>query len=184
MTSPVLELLDAVRAGTPGALDRLYAELYGELRRLARDRLRRQPSLTLLDTTVLVHESYLRLVRAGALPVDRQGQFLAYAARTMRSVVVDAIRERRTARRGDGVSHESLDSSIAGGPDPREDEVLGVHEALDRLGQIEPRLVQVVEMRYFGGLNETEVADALGIAVRTVARDWEKARLFLARELG
>lgn len=184
MTSPVLELLEAVRAGTPGALDRLYAELYGELRRLARDRLRRQPSLTLLDTTVLVHESYLRLVRAGALPVDHQGQFLAYAARTMRSVVVDAIRERRAARRGDGVSHEPLDSGIPSPPDPREDEVLGVHEALDRLGQIEPRLVQVVEMRYFGGLNEAEVAEALGIAVRTVARDWEKARLFLARELG
>lgn len=175
-------LLDAARNGAPDALDRLFAELYVDLRRLAHAKLRRQSDFTLLDTTVLVHESYLRLLKSGALPVDHKGRFLAYAARVMRSVIVDAVRERDAARRGDGAAHLPLDTSIPA-PDPRESEILGVHAALEKLALIEARLVSVVEMRYFGGLTETEVADALGVSARTVARDWEKARVFLAESL-
>jgi RNA polymerase sigma factor (TIGR02999 family) len=177
------ELLDAVRAGTPGALDRLYTALYGDLRRLAHERLRKQRAPSLLGTTVLVHESYLRLMRSGSLPVEHRAQFLAYATRSMRSVIVDTIRERRADRRGDGAAHLPLDTAIPITTDPREEEILGVHDALERLGEVDPRVAQVVEMKYFGGLNEAEVADALGIGVRTVARDWEKARLFLAQAL-
>lgn len=178
------ELLVAVRDGSPGALDRLYAALYGDLRRLAHGRLRKQPAHSLLGTTVLVHESYLRLIRSGALPIEHRAQFLAYASRAMRSVIVDAIRERRADRRGDGAAHLTLDTSIPIEVDLREDEILGVHAALERLNEVDERVAQVVEMRYFGGLNEAEVADALGVGVRTVARDWEKARLFLAEALG
>lgn len=177
-------LFDAARDGEPGAMDRLFAELYGELRQLAHAKLKRQPALTLLDTTVLVHESYIRLLRSAALPFDQKRQFLAYASRVMRSVIVDTVRERQAIRRGEGAEHVSLDSLIPMPVDPREAEILSVHSALDKLGEIEARLVSVVEMRYFGGLNETEIADLLGVSTRTIARDWEKARLFLAESLG
>lgn len=173
-------LFEAARNGEPEAFDRLFAELYGDLRQLARTKLKRQPELTLLDTIGLVHESYLRLLKSGALPLEHKGQFLAYAARVMRSVIVDAVRERCAARRGDGAVHLPLDTSIPLPIDPRESEILSVHAALEKLADVEARLVNVVEMRYFGGLNEAEIADALGVSPRTVARDWEKARLFLA----
>jgi RNA polymerase sigma factor (TIGR02999 family) len=176
-------LLEEARTGKPLARDQLFSELYGELRQLARAKLKRQPELTLLDTTVLVHESYLRLLKSGALPLQHKGQFMAYASQVMRSVIVDAVRERFAAQRGSGADHVPLDTSIPEPTDPRESEILGVHLALEKLAEVDARMVSVVEMRYFGGLNDAEVAEALGVSVRTVSREWEKARLFLAQSL-
>ena len=176
----VTALLAAIGRGQPDALGALYALLYPELRRLAHSRVRRSGDLTLLDTTSLVHESYLRFERSGAVAIGDRAQFMAHAARVMRSVVVDLIRQRHSERRGSNAVHVELDEANAEpARDPREDEVLRVHESLEQLAAIEPRLVQVVEMRYFAGMTELEVAQVLGLGVRTVARDWEKARLFL-----
>ena len=180
----VTSLLLAVGRGERVALGELYALLYPELRRLAHAKVRRSGDMTLLDTTSLVHESYLRFEKSGALAIGDRAQFMAYAARVMRSVVVDTIRSRQAERRGGDAVHVELDEEHAASAcDPRENEVLRVHESLAELAAIDARLVQVVEMRYFAGMTESEIAEVLGLGVRTVARDWEKARLFLHASL-
>lgn len=177
----VTTLLTAIGQGQHNALGELYALLYPELHRLAHSRVRRSGDLTLLDTTSLVHESYLRLEKSGAVAMANRSQFMAYAARVMRSVVVDVVRARQSERRGGDAVHVELDDEQLGMavPDSFDNEVLRVHESLQELAAIDERLVQVVEMRYFAGMTEQEIASVLGLAVRTVARDWEKARLFL-----
>lgn len=180
----VTSLLWAIGQGKPEALGQLYELLYPELRRLAHSRLRRSGDMTLLDTTSLVHESFLRFEKSGAVKMGDRSQFMAYAARVMRSVVVDGVRLRLSERRGGGAVHvEYTEEEAAARVDPRDDEVMRVHEALEELAAIDARLVQVVEMRYFAGMTEAEIAEVLGLTVRTVARDWEKARLFLHASL-
>jgi RNA polymerase sigma factor (TIGR02999 family) len=179
----VAALLAAVRRGEAGAAEQLFGLLYPDLRQLAHGRLRRSGKFTLLDTTELVHESYLRLYKAGSLEAGDKGQFMAYAARVMRSVVVDFVRRRGADRRGGGAVHIELGTESADMTDPREREVIRINEALEELATIDERLVRVVEMRYFAGLTEEQVAEALELSRRSVARDWEKARLFLAAAL-
>ena len=177
-------LLAAIGQGEPDALGELYALLYPELHRLAHSRVRRSGELTLLDTTSLVHESYLRFEKSGAVQIGDRAQFMAYAARVMRSVVVDVIRGRERDRHGGGVVHVELEAADeVPAIDAHGNEVLRVHESLQELAAIDERLVRVVEMRYFAGMTEAEIAGVLGLAVRTVARDWEKARLFLHASL-
>ena len=173
-------LIEAANSGDTDALNRIFAALYPELHGLARSRLRRTQPFTLLDTTALLHESYLRLVKLGQLKVENRAHFLAYAARTMRSIVVDFARSRLAERRGGGAPEVSLDTEIASGVHAPEEEIVRVHDALIELAQVDERLVRVVEMRYFGGLTEEEIGAALGVTERTVRRDWEKARLLLA----
>jgi RNA polymerase sigma factor (TIGR02999 family) len=173
-----------VRRGDAGAADQLFGLLYPDLRQLAHGRLRRSGKFTLLDTTALVHESYLRLFKAGTLQAGDRGQFMAYAARVMRSVVVDFVRRRAADRRGGGAEHVELGTESGALIDPAEHEVMRINEALEELAAIDERLVRVVEMRYFAGMTEEQVADALELSRRSVARDWEKARLFLATALG
>lgn len=176
----VTSLLSAIGQGERDALGELYALLYPELHRLAHARVRRSGDMTLLDTTSLVHESYLRFEKSGALVIGDRAQFMAYAAQVMRSVVVDVVRRRQSERRGGDLIHVEFDeANVASPPDPRDSEVLRVHESLEELAAIDARLVKVVEMRYFSGMTEIEIAEVLGLTVRTVARDWEKARLFL-----
>jgi len=178
-------LLSAIGQGQQEALGQLYELLYPELRRLAHSRIRRSGDITLLDTTSLVHESYLRFEKSGALALADRAQFMAYAARVMRSVVVDAVRHRQAERRGGDAVHVELDESQAldavnaHAIDAHANEVMRVHESLEALAAVDARLVQVVEMRYFAGMTVPEIAAVLGLAERTVARDWEKARLFL-----
>ena len=179
----VTTLLSAIGAGRPEALGELYALLYPELHRLAHSRVRRSGDMTLLDTTSLVHESYLRFEKSGAVAFGDRAQFMAYAARVMRSVVVDVIRKRRSERAGGDSTRVELDEEKHGAADPRDSEILRVHEALEELAAIDERLVRVVEMRYFAGMTEAEIAEVLGLGVRTVNRDWEKARLFLHASL-
>lgn len=179
----VVALLAALRRGDSGAADALFSLLYPELRQMAHSRLRRSGHLTLLDTSGLVHEAYLRLFKAGTLDAGDRAQFMAYAARVMRSVVVDFVRKRSADRRGGDAAHVGLDDVVGGIPDPREIEVMRIDEALGELAAIDERLARVVEMRYFAGLTESQVAETLGLSRRSVARDWEKARLFLAAAL-
>ena len=178
--TPVTDLLAAAQSGDVQAVDKLFAALYEELHRIAHLQLRRNAPVTLLDTTSLVHESFLRLLKAGSLKPSDRAHFLGYSARAMRSIVVDAVRRRMTERRGGNLVHLDVDAARDVAHNPGEDEIMRVNDALNELARVDERLVRVVEMRYFAGMQEQEVADALGVSVRTVARDWEKARLFLA----
>ncbi len=181
--SDVTSLLFAARNDDSQAMNRLFEVLYDDLRLLAHAKLRRAAPMTVLDTTALVHESYLRFLRTGDLKVEDRPHFLAYAARVMRSIVVDLIRSRLADRHGGDALHVTLNTEIAESASVREDEVIMVNDALEELATIDPRLVKVVEMRYFAGMSEDEIAESLGVSVRTVERDWEKARLFLYRAL-
>jgi RNA polymerase sigma factor (TIGR02999 family) len=176
-------LLAAARQGDAHAAGAAFSLLYADLRRLARARLRQHQTMTLLDTTSLVHEAYLKLVGAQALPVEDRRHFFAYASRVMRSVIVDFARARQAERRGGDAEHLVLDTALGDKLAAPESDVLRVHEALDVLAQADERLAQVVEMRYFGGLSEAEIAQALGLSERTVRRDWERARLLLLAAL-
>jgi RNA polymerase sigma factor (TIGR02999 family) len=178
-TAPITTLLASARQGDAQAAGAAFELLYQELRRVARAKLRQHKTMTLLDTTSLVHESYLRLVGASALPVADRRHFFAYAARVMRSVIVDFARARQAERRGGGAEHVVLDTAMSEKIAAPENDVLRVHDALELLAQADARLAQIVEMRYFGGLSEQEIAEALDISDRTVRRDWEKARLLL-----
>ncbi len=179
----ITRLLREARQGDADALAGLFEALYPELRRIARLRLALDDRGTLLDTTSLVHECYLKFAGAERLqPADRS-HFLAYSATAMRSIVVDFARARRAERRGGGVRDVTLDSAVVEALPGGEDEVLEVHEALDELAALDGRLARVVEMRYFGGLADAEIAEVLDVGVRTVRRDWEKARLLLAAAL-
>ena len=169
--------------GERGDLDQLFAELYRELRLMAHFRLRRHKASTLLDTTALVHESYLRFLKTGQIQIADRPRFLAYAARVMRSVVVDFARESAAERRGGKDVRVSLNSEADVPALSGEAQILRVHEALEQLATVNERLVSVVEMRYFAGMSEVEIAGALGLTERTVRRDWEKARMILIAAL-
>ena len=171
-------LIHGIRSADGVAVDALWKAAYDELRHLAHSRLAPSGPVTLLDTTSLVNESYLKLAARGALNVGSRGEFFAYASRVMRSVIVDLVRERLAERRGGGVPVITLDTGLVEGL-PADDEALHIDEALQALATVEPRLAQVVEMRYFGGLSETEIGQSLGLTERTVRRDWDKARTLL-----
>jgi RNA polymerase sigma factor (TIGR02999 family) len=177
------ELLSRMRNGDALARDALFAAAYEELHRLAHARLRKGGRNAVLDTTSLVHESYLRFVSAGELRAGDRRAFFAYASQVMRSVIVNSVRERIAAKRGGNSSGITLSTEIAANTPNDEHTVLKVHEALEVLERVEPRLAQVAQMRYFGGYSEQEIAEALDVTERTVQRDWEKARLILAAAL-
>ncbi|MBL0148574.1 MAG: sigma-70 family RNA polymerase sigma factor [Ideonella sp.] len=183
MNEDISDLIRRVNAAEPGAQDALFTAAYGELRKLARSRLRDGGRNTVLDTTALVHESYLRFINGGQLRSDDRRAFFAYASRVMRSVIIDAVRERQAERRGGDLQRLTLNTQFVDNLPAGEDEMLQVHEALDMLAQAEPRLAQVVEMRYFGGYSEAEIGEALELTERTVRRDWDKARLLLGAML-
>jgi RNA polymerase sigma factor (TIGR02999 family) len=163
--------------------DEMFVVAYRELRQLARARLRAGGRNTLLDTTALVHESYMRLSRNDQARFPDRARFLVYAGRAMRSVIVDFARKRLAERRGGDAAHVAFTTQLAGGELAADAEILQVHEALEALAKVDARMAQVVELRYFAGLTEPEVAQALGVTDRTVRRDWTQARLFLADAL-
>jgi RNA polymerase sigma factor (TIGR02999 family) len=177
------ELLGRMQAGDSGARDALFAAAYADLHRLARARLREGARDVVLDTTCLVHESYLRFVSVGELRAEDRRAFFAYASQVMRSVIIDAARERIAQKRGGDRPHLTLSTKISADVADGNETVLKVHGALEELEQAEPRLAQVAQMRYFGGYSEKEIAETLDVTERTVQRDWEKARLILAETL-
>jgi len=162
--------------------DELFPVVYDELKRMARRHLRMVRGRATICTTELVHEAFLRLSHREGVSWDDRAHFFGSASRAMRQVLVAfARRHFAVKRRGDRIS-----LSIAEGDGPLEaqlDEILEIDEALLRLDQLNPRLRQIVELRFFGGLPQEDVAALLGVSVRTVERDWLKARLFLLREL-
>lgn len=179
----ITHLLHAAKGGSVTAAAQVYEHLYADLRRIARARIGLAGDLSQLGTTSLVNEAFLRLWGHELPAFNDTEHFLAYAARTMRSVVVDAVRARQAERRGGDVDHTVLDTVLGATLAAPDEEVLGVDEALAALERSDPRLARVVELRYFVGLSDVEVAGVLGVAVRTVQRDWAKARLFLAQVL-
>lgn len=179
----VTTLIEQANAGNQPALDGLFRELYQDLMRLARSRMARSEPITLLDSTSLVNEAYLHFVSAKRLDLKNRGHFLTYAAKVMRNIVVDCIREKHADRRGGDCVQITLNTQLGVAVSGKDDEALGVHDALGQLAEADPRMVKVVELRYFAGLTEAETAEALGVTDRTVRRDWEKARLLLAAML-
>jgi RNA polymerase sigma factor (TIGR02999 family) len=177
--SSLTQLIEQASGGDAAAREALFSAAYSELRKLARARLYRSGHSTLLDTTSLVHEAYIRYAGLGQLRVDDRRAFFAYASKVMRSVVIDAVRERQALRRGGDADKMTLDTSVANGLPSGEEEIVYIHDALLALEEAAPRLAKVVEMRYFGGYSEAEIAETLGLTERTVRRDWDKARLLL-----
>jgi RNA polymerase sigma factor (TIGR02999 family) len=176
-------LIQRAAKGDAEAADELFAATYSDLRKLARARLRGGGRNTLLDTSSLVHESFLRFAGAGQLRLQDRIHFMRWAGRVMRSVIVDFARRRQAARRGGGGEHIALTTGIGAQLRDGAQEILRVHDALDEMAKLDARMAQVVELRYFGGMTESEIAEALGVTDRTVRRDWEKARLFLRETL-
>ncbi len=165
------------------AVDPLIPLLYEELRRVARRQLRREQPGHTLTTTALVHEAYLRLAGASNLAGAERARFLGIAARVMRQVLIDYARRGRARKRGGVRRQVSLSGVVLAAPAASES-LLALDEALTDLARLSPRLAQVVECRFFGGLTEEETGLALGVTPRTIRRDWLKARAWLAHALG
>src|SRR5262245_51817078 len=184
---PITEALLALRDDAPGAMDRLMALVYDQLRRIAHHQLGSEAAGHTLSTTGLVHEAYLRLVDQTRTQWRDRVQFFAVAATAMRRVLVDYARRANTARRGGGTSgQKSTRISLEDVEIPvveRAALLIDLDEALQRLAVIDARLAQIVECRFFAGLSESETADALSLSRRTVAREWVVAKGWLLREL-
>jgi len=175
------QLIQSAERGDATSREQLFTVLYNELHRLAQRELRRGALLTMSPTTLL-HETYINLARrdAGAFP-DR-ARFFAYAARAMRGLLIDYVRNRRAQKRGGGFEITSLPSELPA-TTTSGDDVEGIGEALTSLGAIEPRLAQVVDLKFFCGFSFAEIAQLLGTSERTAQRDWDKARILLQRYL-
>jgi RNA polymerase sigma factor (TIGR02999 family) len=181
-SADITRWLDAAREGDREALDRVLETLYQELHSMARRQLAGQQAQT-LDATALVHEAYLRLIGRTSVQFDNRAHFFAYAASAMRSVVVDYARQRLAQKRGGDLHRVAeLPEDLEGGV-RLDEETLGLDEALTRLAGVDPRLAQVVELRYFTGLSELEIATLLKRSERSIRRDWQKARLYLLASL-
>ena len=178
---PVTQLLARARGGDGAALDAAFAAVYDELKRAARLQLRRRRDA--LETTALVHEAYLKLVGNARLAPNDRNHLLALSARAMRQVLVDHARSAQADKRGGGQDALTLTARL-GSEERAVVEVLQLDELLGALHKADPRAAQIVELRYFGGYEEEEIAQMLDVSYRTVRRDWRKARAFLLSELG
>jgi RNA polymerase sigma factor (TIGR02999 family) len=172
-------VLQRMRAGEPGACAELFAAAYDALTRLARTHLRTAGWPAELDCTAVVHETYLRLTQVRSLHPQDLRAFLAYASRVMRSVIVDAMRERNAQRRGGGQDTVALDDETVVEEMSADASDSRLQDALLALEADEPRLARLVTLRYFGGYSEQEIASELAVTDRTLRRDWERARVML-----
>ncbi len=176
-------LIGRARAGDRAAFDRIFELLYPELRQIAHRRLRRSAKDGLIETTALVNECYMKFIQRKSLTPGDRAHFLAYSATVMRSIIVDAARAAHTDRRGGDADHVTLDTDLIDTVPNPAGEILDVHAALEDLASVDPRLASVVEMRYFAGMSDGDIGEALALSSRTVRRDWDKARLLLAHAL-
>jgi RNA polymerase sigma factor (TIGR02999 family) len=182
----VTELLHAWNGGDAAALERLVPLIYGELKRLARRSIQRQPAENTLQATALVNEAYLRLVNVKAVDWRDRAHFFAVSAQIMRWILVDRARASVASRRRGGVRVAGSSVNLEDLPDPggrRADELIAVDDALQSLSRIDERKARVVEMRFFGGLSVDETAEVLKISPQSVLRDWKLAKAWLLREL-
>ena len=178
----ITELLIAHAAGDRTAFDRLVPLVYADLRRVARRVLGPSPSAATVNTTVLVHEAYVRLVDEHRIAWQNRSHFFAIAARAMRRILVDHARHRFAQKRGRRREHIALDENAAAAESQAE-LVMALNEALEKMTAFNPRLVHVVECRLFAGLTDEETARALGSPLRSVQRDWQRARAWLMKDL-
>jgi RNA polymerase sigma factor (TIGR02999 family) len=177
----VTALLRAWRQGDQDALDRLMPLVYGELRRRAKRYLLAERVNHTLQPTALVHEAFMRLIKVDDVDWHDRAHFFAIAARNMRRILVDSARARRYEKRGGGAINVTFDEGLA--VDGRSPNLLALDDALDLLTQKDERKARVVELRFFGGLTNDEIASALGVSTDTITRDWQMAKLWLWREL-
>ena len=182
----IAELFERVRAGDSDAFSQAYEAIYHELRRLARAKRRKQVSSgETMNTTALVHETYLKLCRIPHPSFKDREHFMAVAATAMRQILVDEARRRLRIKRGGGAEHQPVDDVMVGEALVVGDAttVLTIHDALKSLGELNPRLEKVIEYRFFGGMTEVEAAAVLDLTERTIRRDWVKARAWLRLHL-
>ena len=177
----IRELLEAIDRGDDGALDELVTVIYPDLKRLAHFQLRRERPGHTLNTTAIVHEAFVRLAGSGGRYNDRN-HFLRAAATVMRHLLVDHARKRNADKRGDGVAPMTLQDDRLDNEDDTL-AVLAMDAAMKDIAAIDPRLVQIIECRYFAGLTVPETAEALGMSVRTVERSWQRARAYLVKAM-
>jgi RNA polymerase sigma factor (TIGR02999 family) len=178
----ITALLAEVKRGRKDALDRLLSVVYAELRRIARNQMRREREGHTLQPTALVHEAFLRLVDQDTATWQNRAQFFGVAAQLMRRLLVDHARRRRAAKRGIPITLDEALLHPGSAPVPNE-EILAVDQALDRLARLDARQASVVELRYFGGLSVEETAEVLGVAERTVKLDWAMAKGWMKSQL-
>jgi RNA polymerase sigma factor (TIGR02999 family) len=178
----ITQLLERAQQGDAAARERFFERIYAELDGLARQHLSRQSPMTLLDPPALVREAYLRIDQRGALSFGSRGEFLAYASRAMRSVLIDYVRSRNAQRHGGGEKPITLTGSLVDQPFT-EPQLERLGDALEALEQIDERAHRVVELRFFGGLEMDEIAQLLAVSPATVKRAWVRARAFLATAL-
>jgi RNA polymerase sigma factor (TIGR02999 family) len=178
----VARLLAAIRAGDPTAPDALASMVYDELRRLARQQLRRERAGQTLQPTALANEAWMRLMRPRRLDAHDRAHFLGIAARAMRQILVERARARHAAKRGGAPERVTLDEGVLGQP-PRSIDIEALDEVLDRLADAHPAHARLVELRFFAGLTVEEAADVLGSSPATVKRHWAFAKAWLFREL-
>ena len=181
-SAEVTSLLKAWSSGDQAALERLTERVYPELRLMARRYMKNERQANTLQTTALVHEVYLRLVDVTKVDWHQRAQFFALAAQMMRRILVDAARARGAQKRGGNALKVNLDETALLSR-ARDRSTLALDEALTAFSQVAPRQAKVVELRYFGGLNEEEIVATLKISTRTVRRDWDLAKAWLLREL-
>ena len=179
----ITDLLIQLRDGRPDAMDRLFPLIYDQLRRIAHRQLQAEPREHTLGTTGLVHETYLKLVDQTRAEWRDRGHFFRVSSMAMRRILVDYARRYRAIRRGGGFERVPFDQAEEAALAQRGDRLLALEDALTRLAEVDQRLSQVIECRYFGGLTDDETAEALGVSLRTVQRDWAKARGWLSLEL-
>lgn len=175
--------LQSIDGPDASRLDKAFEAFYPELKKIAHARLRSSGLDGQLQTTALVHEGYLKLAAGAEVAFPDRLQFLAYASRTLRSIIIDAVREQRALRRGGDAQVVTLDTAAGEGIAPSVD-LEAVNRALEDLAKIDPPLARLVEMRFFGGMGEVEIAEALGVSQRTVSREWQKARALLLTLIG
>jgi RNA polymerase sigma factor (TIGR02999 family) len=178
----VTTLLQAWSDGDESALNKLTPLVYAELRRIAHHYMAGEASGHSLQTTALIHETYLRLIDHQKASWQDRAHFFSMCAHLMRSILTDFARSRLAQKRGGNAPHLSLDEAPEISAEPRAD-LVALDEALKRLAAFDARKSQLVELRYFGGLTEDEAAEVLGISARTVRRDWKMAKVWLLREL-
>lgn len=178
----ITDILHAWRAGDDGAVERLFPVVYEELRKQARGYLRRERSDHTLQPTALVHEAYIRLAAQSEVAIENRIHFFGIAAKIMRQILVDHARQHNAEKRGGAAQRLSIEN-VDLIPDRSAGDLLQLDEALKNLEKADPRKCQVVEMRFFGGMTESEIGEYLGVSEKTVRRDWQFAKLWLLREL-
>lgn len=182
MNSNITQILQKWSTGDQTSLDELIPHVYQELRRLARRALAKNSGSATVQTTALVHEAYLRLIDVKQVSWQNRAHFYAVSANLMRNILVDFARQRLSHKRGGGMQRVELDEALNFSVNKSAD-LVALDEVLTELASLSPRQAQVVEMKFFGGLNEEEICEVLKISPATVRRDWQVARAWLHREL-